>query len=30
MGSDVVVTGASVADDYKIEHDKNGQWLNEY
>ena len=26
----VVVTGASVADDYKIEPDENGQWLNEY
>ena len=30
MGSDVVVTSASVADDYKIEPDENGQWLNEY
>ena len=30
MGSDVLVTGASVADDYKIEPDENGQWLNEY
>jgi uroporphyrinogen decarboxylase len=30
MGSDVVVTGASVSDDYKIEKDENGQWYNEY
>jgi len=30
MGSDVVVTGASVSDDFKIEKDKNGYWLNEY
>jgi uroporphyrinogen decarboxylase len=30
MGSDVVVTGASVSDDFKIEKDRNGQWLNEY
>lgn len=30
MGSDVVVTGASVSDDFKIEKDKNGHWLNEY
>ena len=30
MGSDVVITGASVSDDYKIIKDKNGCWLNEY
>ena len=30
MGSDVVVTGASVSDDFKIEKDDNGHWLNEY
>ena len=30
MGSDVVVTGASVSDDYKIEPDEKGHWLNEY
>lgn len=30
MGSDVVVTGASVSDDFKIEKDKNGHWYNEY
>lgn len=30
MGSDVVVTGASVSDDYRIEKDANGTWLNEY
>ena len=30
MGSDVVVTGASVSDDYKIEKDTDGTWLNEY
>ncbi len=30
MGSDVVVTGASVADDFKIEPDAKGHWLNEY
>ncbi len=30
MGSDVVVTGASVSDDFKIETDENGHWLNEY
>ncbi len=30
MGSDVVVTGASVSDDFKIEKDENGHWLNEY
>jgi uroporphyrinogen decarboxylase len=30
MGSDVVVTGASVSDDFKIEIDEKGQWYNEY
>ena len=30
MGSDVVVTGASVSDDYRIVKDENGCWLNEY
>jgi uroporphyrinogen decarboxylase len=30
MGCDVVVTGASVSDDYKIEPDDKGHWLNEY
>ncbi len=30
MGSDVVVTGASVSDNYMIEEDENGHWLNEY
>jgi uroporphyrinogen decarboxylase len=30
MGSDVVVTGASVSDDYRIEKDANGTWRNEY
>jgi len=30
MGSDVVITGASVADDYRIEKDADGTWLNEY
>ena len=30
MGCDVVVTGASVSDDYSIEPDENGHWLNEY
>ena len=30
MGSDVVVTGASVSDDYKIVKDEKGCWLNEY
>jgi len=30
MGSDVVVTGASVSEDFKIEKDKNGHWYNEY
>jgi len=30
MGSDVVVTGASVSDNYKIVKDEKGCWLNEY
>ena len=30
MGSDVVITGASVSDNYKIIKDENGHWLNEY
>lgn len=30
MGSDVVVTGASVSDNYKIVKDSAGTWLNEY
>jgi len=30
LGSDVVVTGASVSDDYKIIPDADGAWLNEY
>ena len=30
MGSDVVITGASVSDDYKILKDSDGTWLNEY
>lgn len=30
MGSDVVVTGASVSDDYIIQLDENGHWKNEY
>lgn len=30
MGSDVVITGASVSDDYKIVYDEQGCWLNEY
>ena len=30
MGSDVVITGASVHDDFKIVKDENGYWLNEY
>jgi uroporphyrinogen decarboxylase len=30
MGCDVVVTGASVSDDYRIEKDEKGHWLNEY
>lgn len=30
MGSDVVVTGASVSDDFKIEPNEKGHWYNEY
>jgi uroporphyrinogen decarboxylase len=30
MGSDVVITGASVSDNYKIVKDADGTWLNEY
>ena len=30
MGSDVVITGASVYDDFKIVKDENGYWYNEY
>jgi len=30
LGSDVVITGASVSDDFKIEKDADGTWLNEY
>jgi uroporphyrinogen decarboxylase len=30
LGSDVVVTGASVSDDYRIVKDDKGTWLNEY
>jgi uroporphyrinogen decarboxylase len=30
MGSDVVITGASVSDDFKIVKDPDGTWLNEY
>jgi uroporphyrinogen decarboxylase len=30
MGSDVVVTGASVSDDFQIEKKADGTWLNEY
>ena len=30
MGSDVVVTGASVSDDYQIVKEADGPWLNEY
>lgn len=30
MGSDVVVTGASVSDDYRIIKDAQRRWLNEY
>ena len=30
MGCDVVVTGASVSDQYRIVKDENGHWLNEY
>ena len=30
MGSDVIITGASVSDDYRIQKDAQGTWLNEY
>ncbi len=30
MGSDVVITGASVSDDYRIVKETDGTWLNEY
>jgi uroporphyrinogen decarboxylase len=30
MGCDVVVTGASVSDDYRIVKEADGTWLNEY
>jgi uroporphyrinogen decarboxylase len=30
LGSDVVVTGASVSDDYQIVKEADGTWLNEY
>ena len=30
MGSDVVITGASVSDDYQIVSEADGTWLNEY
>ena len=30
MGCDVVVTGASVSDEYRIAKDEKGTWLNEY
>lgn len=30
MGCDVVVTGASVSDNFKIEPNEKGQWYNEY
>jgi len=30
LGSDVIITGASVSDDYKIEKDGEGCWQNEY
>ena len=30
MGCDVVVTGASVSDDYQIVKEADGTWLNEY
>jgi uroporphyrinogen decarboxylase len=30
MGSDLVITGASVSDDYKIIKNADGTWLNEY
>lgn len=30
LGSDVIVTGAGVSDNYKIVKDTDGTWLNEY
>ena len=30
MGSDTVIVGASVSDDFKIEKREDGTWLNEY
>jgi uroporphyrinogen decarboxylase len=30
LGSDVVVTGASVSDNYRVVKDGDGTWLNEY
>jgi uroporphyrinogen decarboxylase len=30
MGSDVVITGASVSDNFKIDREPDGTWLNEY
>jgi uroporphyrinogen decarboxylase len=30
MGSDVVITGASVSDTYSIHRESDGTWLNEY
>ena len=30
LGSDVVITGASVSDDYRIQKEADGTWLNEY
>ena len=30
MGSDVVIVGASVSDDYHIVKEPDGTWLNEY
>jgi uroporphyrinogen decarboxylase len=30
LGSDVVITGASVSNDYQIVKDADGTWLNEY
>jgi len=30
MGNDVVVTGASISDDFKIDKDSEGRWRNEY
>jgi len=30
MGSDVVIAGAAVSDDYRVVKDADGTWLNEY